>query len=45
MECFSFLEKEQLLEKVMEATLGVPIKSPEIIYWSHETEGMKLLPT
>ena len=32
---FRFLEKEQLLEKVMEATLGVPIKSPEIIYWSY----------
>ena len=32
---FRFLEKDQLLEKVMEATLGVPIKSPEIIYWSY----------
>jgi hypothetical protein len=32
---FRFLEKNQLLEKVIEPTLGVPIKSPEIIYWSY----------
>ena len=32
---FHFLEKNQLLEKVMEPTLGVPIKSPEFIYWSY----------
>ena len=32
---FRFLEKDQLLEKVMGAIVGVPIKSPEIIYWSY----------
>jgi hypothetical protein len=32
---FRFLEKNQLLEKVMGAILGVPIKSPELIYWSY----------
>jgi len=32
---FRFLEKNQLLEKVMSAILGISIKSPEIIYWSY----------
>jgi hypothetical protein len=32
---FRFLEKNKLVEKVMGAILDIPIKSPEIIYWSY----------
>ena len=32
---FRFLEKNKLIEKVMEEILGVTMKSPEIIYWSY----------
>ena len=32
---FRFLDKNDLVEKVMEAILGLPIKSPELIYWSY----------
>ncbi len=36
---FRFLEKNNLIEEFLSTIVGIPLKSPEVIYWSYSQKG------